>query len=197
MLASERATLAAQNDSMRRENAALVAGVAELERRLGLNSSNSSKPPSADGLSKKPRRTRGLRERSDKPAGGQPGHPGKTLCAIDNPDHTVDHLPANCANRAEPLPQTPGSDYDARQVFDLRQPQPLVANEHRARWCPPPSQGHAQHCLRFGDEGHVSRGGRRASTVRRSDHRPSPSQGHASSSISLPFSSCHWIVSRR
>jgi transposase len=127
--------LAAQNDTMRRENAALVARVAEPERRLGLNSSNSSKPPSSDGLSKKPPRTRSLRERSKKPAGGQKGHPGKTLCAVDNPDHAVDHLPANCANRAEPLPQTPGSDYDARQVFDLPQPQPLVVTEHRAHWC--------------------------------------------------------------
>jgi transposase len=141
MLASERATLAAQNDTMRRENAALVARVAELERRLGLNSSNSSKPPSSDGLSKPPPRTRSLRARSKKRAGGQQGHPGKTLCAVDNPDHTVDHLPAHCANCAEPLPQTAGSDYDARQVFDLRQPQPLVANEHRARWCPPAFAG--------------------------------------------------------
>lgn len=135
MLASERARLAAQNATMRRENAALVARVAELERRLGLNSSNSSKPPSSDGLRKKPPRTRSLRERSKKPAGGQQGHPGKTLCAVDNPDHTVDHLPAHCANCAEPLPQTPGSDYDARQVFDLPQPQPLVVTEHRAHWC--------------------------------------------------------------
>jgi transposase len=135
MLASERATLAAQNDTMRCENAALVARVAELERRLGLNSSNSSKPPSSDGLTKKPPRTRSLRERSKKPAGGQVGHRGKTLCAVDNPDHTVDHLPGKCANCAEPLPQTPGSDYDARQVFDLPQPQPLVVTEHRAHWC--------------------------------------------------------------
>jgi transposase len=71
VLASERAALAAQNDTMRHENAALVARVVELERRLGLNSSNSSKPPSSDGLSKKPPRTRSLRERSKKPAGGQ------------------------------------------------------------------------------------------------------------------------------
>jgi transposase len=135
VLASERAALAAQSDTMRHENAALVARVVELERRLGLNSSNSSKPPSSDGLSKKPPRTRSLRERSKKPAGGQKGHPGKTLCAVDNPDHTVDHLPANCTNCAESLPQTPGSDYDARQVFDLPQPQPLVVTEHRAHWC--------------------------------------------------------------
>jgi transposase len=135
MLASERATLAAQHDTMRRENAVLVARVAELERRLGLNSSNSSKPPSSDGLSKLPPRTRSLRARSKKRAGGQQGHSGKTLCAVDNPDHTVDHLPAHCAICAEPLPRTPGSDYDARQVFDIPQPQPLVVTEHRAYWC--------------------------------------------------------------
>src|SRR3954464_10684673 len=34
------------------EIAALKARIAELERRLGLNSSNSSKPPSSDGLTK-------------------------------------------------------------------------------------------------------------------------------------------------
>lgn len=41
---------------------ALLAKIAELERRLGLNSSNSGKPPSSAGL-KKPNRTRSLRER--------------------------------------------------------------------------------------------------------------------------------------
>ena len=42
------------------ENAALKARLAELERRLGLNSSNSGKPPSSDGLTK-PARARSLR----------------------------------------------------------------------------------------------------------------------------------------
>lgn len=41
----------------------LLARVAELERRLGLDSSNSGKPPSSDGL-KKPPRTTSLREPS-------------------------------------------------------------------------------------------------------------------------------------
>jgi len=36
------------------EIAALKARIAELERRLGLNSSNSGKPPSSDGLKKPP-----------------------------------------------------------------------------------------------------------------------------------------------
>ena len=41
--------------------ASLTRRVAELERQLGQNSSNSGKPPSSDGL-KKPPRTQSLRE---------------------------------------------------------------------------------------------------------------------------------------
>ena len=52
--------------------------MAELERRLGLNSTNSGKPPSSDGL-KKPVRVRSLRERSSRQPGGQKGHKGETL----------------------------------------------------------------------------------------------------------------------
>jgi len=64
--------------ALRAENAALKARIAELERRLGLNSSNSGKPPSSDGLNK-PVRVNSLRERSGKKPGGQKGHKGETL----------------------------------------------------------------------------------------------------------------------
>jgi transposase len=43
------------------EIAALKARIAELERRLGLNSTNSGKPPSSDGL-EKPSRVKSTRE---------------------------------------------------------------------------------------------------------------------------------------
>ena len=61
--------LRAENTMLQETVAMVLARVAELERRLGLNSSNSGKPPSSDGLHKPKRepRTRSLRE----PSGGQ------------------------------------------------------------------------------------------------------------------------------
>ena len=56
----------------------LLARIAELERRLALNSSNSSKPPSSDGL-RKASKNRSLRETDNKKFGGQIGHKGDTL----------------------------------------------------------------------------------------------------------------------
>ena len=49
------AALRAENALLRAENAVLTGRPGELERRLGLNSSNSGKPPSSDGLNKLPR----------------------------------------------------------------------------------------------------------------------------------------------
>src|SRR6187455_3142530 len=85
-------------ERLRAENAVLLARVAELERRLGLNSSNSGKPPSSDGLAKPKRepRTRSLRAPSGKPPGGQKGHKGETLRQVDAPSHTVEHYPEAC-----------------------------------------------------------------------------------------------------
>src|SRR6266536_3819983 len=77
------------------QNKVLVARVEELERRLGLNSHNSSKSPSSDGLSKSSR-TRSTRGKSGRASGGQPGHKGETLKQIDAPDEVVNHYPEYC-----------------------------------------------------------------------------------------------------
>jgi transposase len=110
------------------------ARIAELERRLGLNSGNSGKPPSSDGL-KKPPRVSSLRERSGKPSGGQKGHPGETLRRRETPDAIVDHYPTRCAGCGEPLTEAMATGFVARQVFDLPEPQPLVVTEHRTHDC--------------------------------------------------------------
>lgn len=125
---------------LRAQNAILVARVAELERRLGLNSGNSGKPPSSDGL-KKPSRTGSLRERSGKQPGGQPGHPGKTLRRTETPDATVDHFPPSCAGCGAALSEATATGHTARQVFDLPEPQPLIVTEHRAHQCRCPACG--------------------------------------------------------
>ena len=125
----------AEMERLRAENAALQARVAELERRLGLNSSNSGKPPSSEGLGKPPRepRTRSLREASGKPSGGQKGHKGETLRQVAEPDTTVDHYPDTCPGCGSALATSIG--YSVRQVFDLPEPQPLLVTEHRAHTC--------------------------------------------------------------
>ena len=115
--------------------------IAELERQLGLNSSNSGKPPSSDGLKKKPARVSSLRERSGKRPGGQPGHPGKTLSRSETPDAIVDHFPNACDGCGGALSEAETDGHTSRQVFDLPEPQPLVVTEHRAHRCRCPACG--------------------------------------------------------
>jgi transposase len=114
--------------------AALKAHIAELERRLGLNSSNSGKPPSSDGL-RKPARVTSLRERSGKKSGGQKGHKGETLRQVAVADDVINHYPSACATCGAGLAAQASAGHSARQVFDLPQPQPLVVTEHRAHDC--------------------------------------------------------------
>ena len=73
LLRAENAELRAENTALRAENAQLKERIHYLEERLGLNSDNSSKPPSMNPPNRK---LSSLKERGKKKRGGQNGHPG-------------------------------------------------------------------------------------------------------------------------
>ena len=82
--------------------------IADLERQLALrkqNSTNSSKPPSSDGLAGEPR-DRGRRKKSRRKVGGQPGHRGahRPLVPITNVDEIRPILPEQCRHCGHCLP---------------------------------------------------------------------------------------------
>lgn len=117
----------------------LVRRINELEARLNKNSRNSSKPPSSDGLAKPPR-TQSLRESSDRDPGGQPGHPGKHLALVDNPDEIIRHSADYCQQCHQSLKNVDGKT-ERRQIFDLP-PFELLVTEHQAEAKECPRCGH-------------------------------------------------------
>jgi transposase len=127
--------LAAENAELRAMVEALRAEVAELRRQLGLNSQNSSRPPSSDSPFVKPA-PKSLRRRSGRRPGGQQGHPGSTLAQVADPDSTVRHEPGPCAGCGAGLAGAPEVGVERRQEFDLP-PMTVRVTEHQlvARRC--------------------------------------------------------------
>lgn len=116
----------------------LRAQVKELKARLALNSRNSSKPPSTDGLAKPAPKS--LRQKTGRRPGGQPGRAGRTLQPVAHPDHAQLHRLGRCPCglcQGLSLRQQPVIGYERRQVFELPQ-KPLEVTEHQAeiKRCP-------------------------------------------------------------
>ena len=85
------------------------------------NSSNSSVPPSQEGIAARElRRTKSLRKPSGRPSGGQPGHKGTTLQTVSTPDRTVRHEPAYCKCCGRPLEGIGYRKIRKTQVMDIR-----------------------------------------------------------------------------
>jgi transposase len=123
-LAAAEARLAVAEDAL----AQARAEIAELRARLGVNSRNSSKPPSSDGLGKPEPKSR--RTRSGRKPGGQEGHPGSTLAMAEHPDRTVVHEPEACRGCGDALLLAPVCAVECRQVVDLPPVCPVVV-EHQ------------------------------------------------------------------
>lgn len=112
--------------------------VKELKARLALNSRNSSKPPSSDGLAKPAPKS--LRRKTGRRPGGQPGRVGRTLQLVVSPDrvqvHRLDRCPCGHCQGCS-LAHEPVVGYEKRQVFELP-PVRLEVTEHQAeiKCCP-------------------------------------------------------------
>ena len=89
---------------------------AELRRWLKSDASTSSKPPSSDGLSKRPARPR---ERGKRSPGKQPGSDGYHLMQVAEPDEVVVYRPSSCASCGDKLDSERLVHTETRQVADL------------------------------------------------------------------------------
>jgi transposase len=111
---------------------ALDAEVRALKERLGLNSTNSSKPPSSDGpdVKRRPPEPTGQR-----PRGGQKGHQRHTRPLLP-PDHTEHLRPAECRRCGHALAGDDPAPL-VHQVLELPPLKPVVTEYRRHRLpCP-------------------------------------------------------------
>jgi transposase len=118
LVSAQAATIAAQAER-----------IAELERQVAADSHNSSKPPSSDGLRKKPA-PKSLRKSGGRRPGRSKGDPGGRLEQVADPDVITDHRPAARDGCGADLAGAVSAGYRARQVFDLPEIHPKVT-EHR------------------------------------------------------------------
>jgi len=124
----------------------LAERIQNLEDQLAKNSRNSGKPPSSDGYDQGAPRPKSLRKRSRRKSGGQRGHPGETLKAVEKPDLIKVHRVHECRHCGQSLQRRKAIGHEKRQVFDLPQVQ-MQVTEHRAE---------IKSCARCGKETHAT-----------------------------------------
>lgn len=94
----------------------------ELEAMIKMNSSNSSKPPSTDGLKKKIKKNN--RVKGKRKPGAQPGHSGSGLCLMENVDEKIICPVNNKCECGADLSRREVTRIEKRQVIDT--PEKLI-----------------------------------------------------------------------
>ncbi len=106
--------------------------IAELERRLGRDSSTSSRPPSSDApWDKQPAKKRSSRSRSGRKPGKQPGGASVSRSLVEDPDETFEVAPDRCARCARSLDGAAEAARVRRQVVDVQPPPPPKVTEYQ------------------------------------------------------------------
>ena len=132
-----RAELAAERELRRR----LELQVAELQRQLGTDSTNSGTPTSREPVGtrerrkaeRKARQSSERERRKDRKRGGQPGHPGSGLARERDPDERRDaDPPAQCSRSCNARTQPSGS-VEIGQAPSLAQARAIVPGIPLAR----------------------------------------------------------------
>lgn len=96
----------------------LIFLVAALMKRLGVNSKNSSKPPSQDLNRERKKKKRKENGEENRKPGGQTGHKGKTLEKVENPD-VIEKIVID--RRTIPTgPVYHPAGHESRQVVDVK-----------------------------------------------------------------------------
>src|SRR6266516_5619111 len=130
VLAEQKAVLQQHAEQMSR----LSEQVKSLRERLAKDSHNSHLPPSSDRFGRK---RKSLRTKSEKPSGGQAGHPGASLPFSSTPDEITQLHVERCEACQQDLHAVAACGRERRQVVDLPSPR-LVVREYRAeqKQCP-------------------------------------------------------------
>jgi transposase len=108
------------------------ARIHELERRCRLDSSNSSKPPSSDALSKPE-----AKDQAKRKPGAKRGHPGTTRKDFGEPDRVEDLVPHacdGCGHDLTGLPVLPGHRHQVAEW--VAKPIEITEYHHQQRVCP-------------------------------------------------------------
>lgn len=114
------------------------------------DSHNSSIPPSQESIAAKNiRHTTSLREKSNRPNGGQPGHKGFTIKKCVSPDIVEDYMPpVVCEHCGRHIEDIPVKQIGTSQVIDLPIIKPIVTEQRffsrkcscgHDNWCDRPS----------------------------------------------------------